>query len=99
VKFRDDPVLKYKGFRSWPPLWVDIDTNAWKTISGEVGVLTEVRLRDSNPCRLFLTIRHDGISYLGVLFFDNEPACLPVYNFLKTHIGRTIEEIGGMELT
>ena len=97
MKCRDHPVLKYKGFRSWPPVWVDVDTGAWKTITGEIGVLREVRLRDSNPCRLFLTIMHDGVSFLGVLFFDNEPACRPVYEFLKAQIGRSIEEIGEME--
>src|SRR6202008_346561 len=26
MKFRDHPELKSKGFQSWPPLWVDVET-------------------------------------------------------------------------
>src|SRR4051794_30582221 len=69
MKFRDHSALKYKGFRSWPPLWLDVNKTT-PMISGEVGVLTDARLRDSDPCRLFLTIEHEDGSFVGVLFFD-----------------------------
>ena len=95
MKFRDHPALQHKGLPNWPPLWVEMDT--YQMIKGEVGVLTDVRVRNSDGCCLFLTISHDGGSFFGVLFFDNQPACLPVYEFLTIHVRQTIEKIGGME--
>ena len=97
MKFRDHPELKSKGFQSWPPLWVDVERKAWNVITGEVGVLMDVRMRDADSSRLFLTMQHQGGSFVGVLFLDSEPFCVKVYEFLKTCIGRDIKEIGDME--
>src|ERR1051325_10525869 len=97
MQFRQHPELKNEGFPSWPPLWVDVDQATWTTVAGEVGVLKEVRLRGSDTCRLVLTIEHEGASYLGVLFLSSMPFCLRILEFLNSCIGRSIEEIGGIE--
>ena len=57
MKFRDHPALKDKGFPSWPPIWVEIERKTYQVVRGEVGVLADVRSRES---ALFLTIRHEG---------------------------------------
>ena len=97
MKFRDHPQLKSKGFRSWPPLWVDVQTKAWKVITGEVGVLMDVRMKNADFPRLFVTIQHQGVSFVGVLFLDSERFCTKVYEFLQTCIGRDIKEISDLE--
>jgi hypothetical protein len=97
MKFRDHSELKSKGFRSWPPLWVNIETKVWNVITGEVGVLMDVRMRDSDSSRLFLAMQHQGGSFVGVLFLDSERFGVKVYEFLKTCICREIKDIGDME--
>ena len=97
MNFRDHPQLKSKGFRSWLPLWVNVETKAWNVITGEVGVLMDVRMRDWDSSRLFLTTQHQGGSFVGVLFLESERFGVKVYEFLKTCIGRDIKEIKDME--
>ena len=79
MNFRDHPQLKSKGFRSWPPLWVNVETKAWNVITGEVGVLMDVRMRDWDSCRLFLTMQHQGVFFVGVIFLDSERFGVKVY--------------------
>ena len=97
MKLRDHPLISYKGVRSWPPVWFDADVVPGKVIQGEVGILTDVVMRELELCRVFLTIRHQGTSFLGVLFFDDQRFCLKTYQFLRTCIGRGIKDIGDMD--
>ena len=97
MKFRDHPQLTYKGLRSWPPDWVDVAKFSGKVIGAELGVLTDVRMRGLGSCRVFLTMEHDGVSFIGVIFFDDQPFCVRVYEFLRTCIGKSIKDIGEME--
>ena len=90
--------MVYKGLHSWPPVWVDAQIVPGKVINGEVGILSDVRMREIQACRVFLTMRHEGASFIGVLFFDDHPFCLKVCDFLKTCIGKAIKDIGDMEL-
>ena len=90
--------MVYKGLRSWPPVWVDAQTLPGKVINAEVGILTDVRMREMELCRVFLTMSHEGTSFIGVLFFDDQPFCLKACDFLKTCVGRDIKDIGDMNL-
>jgi hypothetical protein len=97
MKLRDHPLISFKGVRSWPPVWFDAELVPGKMIKGEVGILTDVVMRELELCRVFLTIRYQGGSFIGVLFFDDQPFCLKVYKFLKACIGKEIKNIGDME--
>ena len=90
--------MVHKGLRSWPPVWVDAQTLPGKVITAEVGILTDVSVRELRPCRVFLTMSDQGTSFIGVLFFEDAPFCLKVYEFLKTCIGKAIKDIGDMNL-
>ena len=96
MKFRDHPQISQKRVRSWPPAWVESNSLPGTVLTGEIGVLTDVNLRGFNPCRLLLTIHHENRSFSAVLFFDDEPFCVQVFEFLKGCVGRSIEEIGDM---
>jgi hypothetical protein len=47
---------------------------------------------------IYVYITNAGLSYIGRLIFDNRIFCHQVSNFLKNQVGRTIEEIGDLEL-
>ena len=94
IKFRNHPQLSSKRVPSWPPVWVCLPGTV---ISGEIGVLTDAILRHSGSCQLLLKINYEARSFSGLMFFDDQPFCVQVYEFLKNYIGCSIEDIGGMD--
>ena len=52
---RDHPLMTFKGVRSWPPLSIRTGGATNKHTRGEVGILEEVLLSNTNPAdRCFL---------------------------------------------
>jgi hypothetical protein len=99
VKFREHPLMSYRGLCSWPPAWVVPRTSPIKVLKGEIGILTDVKMHDLSSGRLFLTIEHDSKECIGCLFLDNPAFCMAIYTTLKSFIGRTIREVGDQDLT
>ncbi len=50
----------------------DIETNNWRRLQGEIGVLKEVRYQRADPDWIFLVIEHEGAKYIGSLRFDDD---------------------------
>jgi hypothetical protein len=51
----------YKGFRSWPPMWVQPDNPTKRPCeSDENGVLTQVTMHDLAECRISLRMEDDN---------------------------------------
>ena len=48
--------------------------------------------------RCYLTIRHEGQAYIGVLRFDDSNFCKEISDLLEHNNGRAIHEIASMEL-
>jgi hypothetical protein len=92
VKIRD-------GIHTWPPVWTRVRTDGDNTIRGEVGLLKYVysNPRVSNKC--YLVIEHEHEKYVGALIFDDRASCNQVLSLLRNHLGRPIEEIGGLEIS
>ena len=44
-------------------------------------------------------IAHDGVGYIGALLFDEGLFCQQMGKILETYIGRTIKEIGDLDLS
>ena len=65
-------------------MWVESNSLPGTVVTGEIGVLTDVKLRGFNPCRLFLTMHLESRSFSAVLFFDDQSFCLKVFEFLKS---------------
>jgi hypothetical protein len=97
MKFRLHPQILQKRVRTWPPTWVESNSLPGTVLTGEIGVMTDVKLRGLNPCRLFITMHHENRSFSAILFFDDQSFCLQVFEFLKMCIGRPITDIGDME--
>jgi hypothetical protein len=74
---------------------------------GEVGVLKEVHIAVADPSqpdsgrpynRVYLFMDYRGSSYVGCLLFD-AAACRQIGEILSKQCGKTIEEIGRIDLS
>jgi len=88
--------MNYRTVKNWPPIW----TNSGKTDEiGEIGILRQVN-GDSQLCsRCFLVIEHEGQRYVGALLFSDVMFCSSIREILKNYIGRSIKEIGDLDLS
>jgi hypothetical protein len=95
-RLRRHPLLNYLRVKNWPPVWTRGSEGILKTVKGEVGVLKEVYY-ESNKC--FLVIDYQSESYTGCINSPTKSFCTQLTHFLREHIGRSIEEIGDLEVS
>ena len=96
MKLRDHPLL----CRTWPPAWWWKAGAENKKPKGEVGVLREVRAYSIQPSdRLYLIMENDGAEYLGILVVEDYALCDQMFTLLLQHCGRSIRDIGDIDLT
>jgi hypothetical protein len=99
MKLRDDPRLSYKGFPSWPPMWLWRGGNKYTHAVGEVGVLKQVMPPTTDPWdRCFLIIEHDEQEYMGILLVEDSRFCREIYKVLVEHCGEPIQQIAEIDL-
>lgn len=63
-----------------------------------IGVLTEAIYQEGFPRRLFMRMEHEGLHYMGSLVVDDPKLCEQLCEYLQKHLGRTIKEIGDLEI-
>lgn len=100
MKLRDHPLMTYKGVSSWPPAW--LWTAGYDTThpTGEVGILKAVLRSHMEPHdRCFLVMEHCGAEYVGTLLLSNPSFCQELFEMLSGHVGKTIQEIGDIDLS
>jgi hypothetical protein len=104
---RNHPLMSYRGQPNWPPVWIWTGKGENKFPSGEVGVLNEVHISINDPNvagnaapfhRLYLFIDYRDSSYVGMLPFDDPAACRQVGRVLATQCGKSLQEIGKIDL-
>jgi hypothetical protein len=83
---------------NWPPVWTAATYCATQTATGEVGILRHVYCRSPVATKCFLVIEHDGKHLIGTLAFDDAKLCRQIVIFLRNHVGRSIKEIGDLEI-
>lgn len=99
MELRDHPVFVIRNLGSWwPPVWVSMRRGHRKTLNGEVGVLVGTTLNGNLPNRLFIRIESDAEFFLGALVVSNEALCFQLHKLLQQYVGRTIEEIGDLDI-
>jgi hypothetical protein len=99
MKLRDHPFMtRRSGIRLWPPLWVNIDEPHDKP-AGEIGTLLRVLVADAIRDALFIWVQHNGLEYVGGLYFDDAGFCYEIHRVLEANIGHTIEGIGDIDLS
>jgi len=100
VELRAHPLMTYRGLPSWPPVWIKggIDWEV-KKLKGEVGVLRHVLRHDKLPNKFFLVMEHENEQWMGCLVVADGTFCNQIVDLLKLHVGRSIKEIGDIDLT
>jgi hypothetical protein len=68
-------------------------------LRGEVGVLRYVHLTAQESKKCYLVIEHNGQHYVGALLFDDSDFCSQICALLQQHLGRSVKEIGDLEVT
>jgi hypothetical protein len=98
---REHPLMSYRGNRSWPPTWMRINGGDEATQPvGEVGILKRVTRSVIEPYdRCFLIIEYRGAEYLGALLLSDPAFCREIYRMLIQSCGKTIQEIGDIDLS
>jgi hypothetical protein len=95
--FRDHPLMRYRGVPSWPPDWIWTDGLEDKHPRGEVGILLLSNIHPRYRC--FLSIDHEGSTYVGCLLIDDDSFCKYISALLQSCCNRSIAEIGNMDLS
>jgi hypothetical protein len=70
-----------------------------KTVKGEVGVLKEVYYDAGKSNKCFLIIDYHLQSYTGCVNSPSKSFCTQLTYLLREHIGRSIEEIGDLDVS
>ena len=101
VELRNHPRMSYRKVPSWPPSWVWISGSEDKQPKGEVGILKQVRMVNGHPIvhRCFLWMEYEDGTYLGCLLLDNLSFCKQLSRLLEKNVGRSVKEIGGLDLS
>ena len=95
-QLRNHPRMSFRGRRNWPPEWYPTPSKSGDIETGEIGTLEEVFQSVLDESRCYLTIRHRGQAYIGVLRFDDSEFCKEVSDLLEHNNGRPIHEIASM---
>jgi hypothetical protein len=91
MRIRD---LKWKDVPMWPPEWWITDQG-----SGEEGLLEVVNLRkDKSPACIVVVADHLGADRRGIIILEDLTRLDILYHKLKENIGKSLREIGEMEI-
>ena len=99
MELRHHPLMSYRGFSTWPPIWVCREPDKPERLRGEVGILKELRTAETLPHKCFLVIEHEQAEYIGCLLFSDQSFCDQIINLLREHCGDSIQHIGSLDLS
>lgn len=100
MKLRDHPLMTRKsGIKLWPPPWTSSAQEKQQWPHGEIGMLRRVWMHPRLGTCLFLFIDHGGNTYTGSMYFADPRFCIDLYHLFEDYVGRSIEEIGGLDVS
>ena len=100
MRFRDHPVLERRsGIILWPPQWSNVYQAKEHWPHGEIGTLEDVWMHKLLDRCVFLHMKDDVFLYIGALYLDDRDAAMMIYHFLKSVVGRSIAEIGYLDIS
>jgi hypothetical protein len=99
MTLRDHPLMTRKsGYVTWPPRWTTTHHDQNYNPVGEVGFLEEAIMNQWFDNRVYMFITYQGFRYMGALQFDDPAFCYQIFTLLKSHVGRSMKEIGDLDL-
>ena len=100
MKLRNHPFMtRQSGAKAWPPRWTTTRQDEHEMPIGEVGILQRVWVDEVLDTFVFMFIEYNGLRYTGTMYFDDPRSCDEIYSLLKARIGRSITEIGDLDLS
>lgn len=99
LELRHHPLINANFLQAWPPPWVSSMNGEYTAATGEVGILKAAWMSEKSQQTIFLAIIHNGQRYVGCMALSDVAFCNQLYGILQNHIGRTIKEIGNLDLS
>ncbi len=99
MELRDHPLLSFGGHHSWPPAWTWIGGKSDKYLTGEIGVLKELRMPESPAKKFYMIIEYEESLYMGCLLTREPAFCGQIFTLLQDQRGRSIQSIGSLDVT
>jgi hypothetical protein len=100
MKLRDHPfMIRKSGFENWPPCWTPKQRGEYTKTTAEVGTLSYALMNDFFDNKIFLMMEYEGDRYISGMQFDDPMFCYQIWTLLKANIGRSIKEIGDLDLS
>jgi hypothetical protein len=93
MKLRDHPLLQ----QCWPPRWLPF-YGPRVLLTGEVGILEDIRHSTVSEKRCILLMEHDETRYIAEMAFDDEPFCRRFVKLVEPHCGKPIAKIGDLDI-
>ena len=98
MQLRNHPSMTRKsGLVNWPPQWRAVGLD--RGVLGELGTLEHVSMDDLVDNKIFLSMEHKSERFFAVLAFDDEKFTKQLYHILLQHTGRSVREIGDMDVS
>jgi hypothetical protein len=98
MELRKHPFMSFDGISKWPPKWIWTFGTVNGNPLGEVGVLEAIQQSSIDPNVCFLTMSHNGGSYVGRLEFEQQDFCQQLCELLAHHCGRSLNEIAALDI-
>ena len=83
----------------WPPDWSNAYQAKERWPHDEIGMVENVSMHELLDRCIFLHVKHDVFYYVGSMYFDDRASSMMVYTFLKSVVGRSIAEIGDLDVS
>jgi hypothetical protein len=100
MELRDHPLMTRKsGVKAWPPTWTTRQPNNKQKPRGEIGTLEQALMTEWFNNKIFVFVQYQDFRYMGLIQFDNPEFCYEIFSLLKTQLGRSIKDIGALDLS
>lgn len=87
--------------RAWPPAqWRSVGGQRDVILTGEIGILKEVRVATSSPkmTKLYLLIEVEKRLYMGISLIEDAAFARQVYELMEKHLDEPIASLGALEV-
>jgi len=98
MELRRHAFMSHGWVRLWPPHWKWTFGADNTHPVGETGVLENIQRSTVDPNACYLIMNHAGSRYVARLHFDHEGFCDQLCDLLPRHYGRSLQEIGELDI-
>jgi hypothetical protein len=93
MKLREHPAVK----KLWPPKWIPF-FGSTAPITGEIGVLDDVRPSKFYELCCFVLMDYRGKKYIAAFNFDDASFCRRFIDFVRGQRGKAIAKVAELEI-